>query len=570
MDTRGRFLEVNEAYCLMSGYARDELLRMRIADVEAALTPEEIEPRIREIIERGEDRFETRHRAKDGRIIDIEVSVKYLPREHGRFFAFVRDITERKRTEAALQESEEKFRGLFQGAAEGILVANIETMKFVYANPAVCRMLGYTEEELVKMGVSDIHPQQDLERVGAEFMAQIRGEKTLAPALPCLCKDGTTIYADVNASRLVVDGKDCNVGFFTDITARQLAEEALQIERDNLNAIFASAPVGMLLLDEETVIVGANAVVAAMVFRDPAEIISQRAGAGLGCTHSHDTARGCGYSPACPACQLRDSITKVLSSGTRVLGLEIQPTLLIGGREEHPWLRVSAEPVFLNGHKHVVVAIDNITERKRAEEALRASEQRSRIIAQSVADVIYEWDLKDKVDWYGDVDTLMGYPAGGFPRTLDGWAAALHPEDKERVWVTVESQLKGVAPFDVEYRIADKDGGWRWWSARGTVLRDEQCQPRRWIGAVTDITERKQTEEALRLYASELESAKTVQEENATELRQLVEDLGEAKRQAEAATQAKSEFLANMSHEIRTPMNGIMGMTEECGVPLGT
>jgi two-component system sensor histidine kinase/response regulator len=731
------------------------------------------------------------------------------------------DITERKQIEEALRQSEEQFRSFFQGAAEGILAASLETMQFVYANPAACRMLGYTEEELLHLGVSDVHPPEDLERVMAEFMAQTRGEETLASGLPCLRKDGTTIYADINASRLVVDGKDCSVGFFTDITARQRAEEALresrstlnlvldmvpqsifwkdlegrylgcnrvfavavglddparivgktdfdlpwpreeaeayraddravieknrpklhiieplqqadgtrllidtskvplcdvhgrpfallgvyediterkrieealQIERDNLNAIFASAPVGMLLLDEETVIVDANAAVTCMVLRDPGEIIQQRIGAGLGCIHSHETERGCGHTQACAACQLRDTITKVLSSGTRVHGLEFQPTLLIGDREEHPWLRVSVEPIFLHGRRHVVVAIDDITkrrlaeealrrsevkfrtlydstsdavmlldekgffdcnqaaleilgcasreelcskhladlsppeqpcgtdsltladqriatamergsnhfewmhkradtgetfpadvllntmeldgklviqavarditERKLAEEALRASEQRSRIIAQSVADVIYEWDLKDKIEWYGDVDSLMGYPAGGFPRTCDGWVAALHPEDQERVWLAIESQLKGAALFDAEYRIADKGGGWRWWSARGTVLRDEQGQPRRWIGAVTDITERKQAEEALRRYASELESAKAVQEENATRLRQLVEDLGKAKRQAEAATQAKSEFLANMSHEIRTPMNGVIGMTE--------
>jgi two-component system, sensor histidine kinase and response regulator len=469
------------------------------------------------------------------------------------------DIRVRRRREEALRGSEEKFRGLFQGAAEGILVSNFETQQFVYANPTVCRMLGYTEEELVHLGVSDIHPPQDLERVEAAFMAQVRGEKTLAPVLPCLRKDGTTIYADINASRLVVDGKDCNVGFFTDVTERKRIEEVLQIEKDNLNAIFASAPIGMLLLNEETVIVDANAEVAAMVFRDPADIINQRAGAGLGCKHTHETERGCGYSQACPACQLRDSITKVLSSGTRVHGLEIQPTLLIGGREEHPWLRVSAEPVFLNGHKHVVVAIDDITERKRAEEALRESEERFRAIFQTAEDSIF---IKDTTLQYTLVNPAM--------------ERLLARRAPELIGLT-EVELFGAEGIDhlqqVDRRVLAGEtiaeehtkpirGSPRTFHVVKVPMRDHAGKIIGLCGIARDITERKRAEEALRRYASELESAKAVQEENATRLRQLVKDLGEAKRQAEAATQAKSEFLANMSHEIRTPMNGIMGMTE--------
>jgi PAS domain S-box-containing protein len=89
--------------------------------------------------------------------------------------------------------------------------------------------------------------------------------------------------------------------------------------------------------------------------------------------------------------------------------------------------------------------------------------------------------------------------------------AALHPEDKERVWLAVESQLKGAAAFNVEYRIAEKGGGWRWWSAHGTVLRDEQGQPRRWIGAVSDITDRKRAEaEHVRLVTAIEQSAEAV------------------------------------------------------------
>jgi PAS domain S-box-containing protein len=140
----------------------------------------------------------------------------------------------------------------------------------------------------------------------------------------------------------------------------------------------------------------------------------------------------------------------------------------------------------------------DITDRVRMEEALRVSEDRSRIVTESITDVIYEWDLKESITWFGDVDGLIGYPAGIFPRTLDGWAAVLHPEDKERVWMAVEEQLKGAAQYDVEYRIQGNDGAWYWWSARGTVIKNERGEPSRWIGAVTDVTERKQAEEALK------------------------------------------------------------------------
>jgi PAS domain S-box-containing protein len=581
------------------------------------------------------------------------------------------DITERKRAEEALRESEEKFRGFFQGAAEGILVSNFETQKFVYANPAACRMSGYTEEELVHMGLGDLHPQQDLEGVVAGFMGQTRGEKTLAPAIPFLCKDGTTIYAEINASRLEVDGKDCCVAFLTDITARKQAEEARRESEERFRAIFEAAEDSIFIKDTTLQYTLVNPAMERVLGRRAPELIGltevelfgaegmdhlqqvdRRVLAGETIAEEHTKpARGrprtfhvvkvpmrdhagkiiglCGIArditerkqveaalieerhllhtlmdnvPDVIYFKDRESrFTRINKAHARIFGLN-DPAQAVGktdsdfftgehaqqayadeqeiirtgqpvlGKEEKEtwpdghvtWASTTKMPLRdTNGNILGTFGVSrDITEWKQAEEALRASEQRSRIIAESVADVIYEWDLKDKVDWYGDVDSLMGYPAGGFPRTLDGWVAALHPEDKERVWVTVESQLKGTARFDTEYRIADKDGGWRWWSARGTVLRNEQGQPRRWIGAVTDITERKRAEEALRLYALEMESAKTVQEENATKLRQLVEDLGEAKRQAEAATRAKSEFLANMSHEIRTPMNGILGMTE--------
>src|SRR5208337_3412490 len=88
------------------------------------------------------------------------------------------EITERKRAAAALRESEAKYHALFQASADGILIVDVETRMFRYANPAACRLLGYSEAELTSMGGGDMHPKDGLPWVVAEFEAQVRGDKT--------------------------------------------------------------------------------------------------------------------------------------------------------------------------------------------------------------------------------------------------------------------------------------------------------------------------------------------------------------------------------------------------------
>jgi diguanylate cyclase (GGDEF)-like protein/PAS domain S-box-containing protein len=166
---------------------------------------------------------------------------------------------------------------------------------------------------------------------------------------------------------------------FLDITERKRMEQALQTERDNLKAIFAASPVGMLLLDEDTVITDCNGVIARAVSRDPGQILRRRAGNGLGCIHSGETEGGCGFAPACQQCRLRQGIVQVLKGGTSLHGAEIHASLLINGEQRRPWLKVSAQPVVLNGRRHVVVAVDDITEHKALEEELRTAARLDRL-----------------------------------------------------------------------------------------------------------------------------------------------------------------------------------------------
>lgn len=145
----------------------------------------------------------------------------------------------------------------------------------------------------------------------------------------------------------------------------------------------------------------------------------------------------------------------------------------------------------------VYASCRDITNRKLIEAQLKKNEERFRITAENLTDGIYIWDIKEKLDWFGDIDGLMGYPPGGYPRTIEGWVSTIHPEDKVRVLDALEHHLKNKGPYYAEYRTRKNDGEFMWWSARGTALRDDNGEPYKMIGSVTDITERKHFEETL-------------------------------------------------------------------------
>jgi len=211
---------------------------------------------------------------KDGSTVWTETKVTYLPDAYGktvgisgvtrditlrkkmqkRLVEYTRELTGRnrqlrvetgrarraeeasKRAQEKLRESRQRYRALFEGAAEGILVTDIETKQFKYANPAICQMLGYNEEELKRMGVRNIHPKEDLDYVISEFEAQAPGEKTFSPSTPCLRKDGTTIYVDISTAKVPIDGREYNVGLFKDITRRRQAEKKMEEYAEELAA----------------------------------------------------------------------------------------------------------------------------------------------------------------------------------------------------------------------------------------------------------------------------------------------------------------------------------------------
>jgi len=182
---------------------------------------------------------------------------------------------------------------------------------------------------------------------------------------------------------------------------------------------------------------------------------------------------------------------------------------------KHPMLAICTYPLHKYGASEIIdiecahqysliqhkgeLALIGGAEHERAEENLRESEGILGIASQITSDVVYERDMQTgNATFYGDIDAHLGYEPGEYPRTMEGWREHVHPEDL--AWIENQSldQLEPGVPHSIEYRMRKKDGTYMTWWDRIIVIRDEETgKPLKFIGAATDITERKQVEETV-------------------------------------------------------------------------
>jgi signal transduction histidine kinase/FixJ family two-component response regulator/HPt (histidine-containing phosphotransfer) domain-containing protein len=199
------------------------------------------------------------------------------------------------------------------------------------------------------------------------------------------CRNGSIYMVTLTP----VSGTSYVNAYGLNITDRKKAEERLEQQHRNLESMFRAAPVGMLLVDEDIVIRQANDVTQKLVQKDVSQVTNARPGDGLNCIHSRDVSQGCGHAPACEQCRIRKSIESVFESGQSVQGIEVEAAFSIDGKPVSVWLEISADLVELDGKKHAIVAINNITDRKQAGEILKeakkqaeaASEAKSQFLA---------------------------------------------------------------------------------------------------------------------------------------------------------------------------------------------
>ena len=472
-------LDANEAAEELWGVGREEFLNMTIPSLSAE--PENTKNAIVGVMQSGGyDVACRRLKKRDGTEFIAEISANpFTLKGRPVVCSIVRDITERKKVEEALSKSEERLRAIFEGAAEGILVADVQTKRFKYANQAVCDLLGYSRDELCGLSVFDIHPRASLDHVIEAFQGQAAGEKVLASDVPCLRKDGTIIQTDIRTTPVEIDGMLCNVGFFSDITERKKAEEAASIERLRFKALGENSPFGLVVVAKDGAFQYVNPEFREMFGYELKDIPNGKEW----------------FRKAYPESEQRH---QAISAWVEDLaGAEfgkqrprVSTVTCKNGRQKIVHFR----PVQLQTGEHLMTCED-ITERWQAEENLRQSEEEFRRIIENLQDPFYRADMNGILTFLSPAsERVAGYkPEEGVGRPLTMFYA---DPDERQEFVKLIMEKGFVNDFIA--RLMHKDGHIVWVSTSARLYKDKHGHVAGVEGIARDITDRKKAEEALR------------------------------------------------------------------------
>jgi PAS domain S-box-containing protein len=365
LDLQGFFVDVNEAYCRMMGYSREELLSMRLSDVDVnEPSPELVIQHIQRILKSGSDSFETRHRRKDGRTLEVEVSATSLKLQEDYIFAFLRDITGRKQAEKILRESEERFRQLADNIREVFWMTDVVKSKMIYVSPAYEEIWGRTCKSLYaapQNWIKNLHPD-DCERVlESALTRQISGQYNEVYRI--VRPDGSIRWIQDRAFPIRDDsGKVYRiVGIAEDITRRKEAWDALGESEARKSAIMRVALDGIITIDHAGRIMELNSAAekifthnrAKLIGKDIMDIIPSSLRPWF-----QDGLANCFAGEKGPAIGSRIEMTALRTDGSQ-FSAEFTITQI----------KLEGQPTF-------AVYIRDITQRKRAEEELRSLPQR--------------------------------------------------------------------------------------------------------------------------------------------------------------------------------------------------
>lgn len=239
IDSKAQIVDVNKTACSMLGYTREELLHFTVFDIDPDFTADKWVTTWEKLKGNIKLAIETKHRTKDGRIIPVEIMANYLSFGGKELdCAFARDISERKRQEQALVESEANYRSLFDSSTDGIFILDLDG-NFIDANKTAYDRLGYSREEFLSLNIRELDHPSFIPQVPERFK-QIREHGVAVFESGHLRKDGSIMPVEVNSRLLEYKEKLVYFSVIRDITDRKRAEEALQASEERFRSLVES------------------------------------------------------------------------------------------------------------------------------------------------------------------------------------------------------------------------------------------------------------------------------------------------------------------------------------------
>ena len=368
------------------------------------------------------------------------------------------------------------FRDIFNASPIGIAVENLEGQP-LFVNPAFCSFLGFSEEELRNKHCVDFSPPEDAQKDWALFQQMRAGliehyqlEKRY------FRRDGSLVWGSLSISLLKSSPSPLVLAMVEDITDKKNAEEA----RFRHAAVIESS--------DDAIASGTLDGI----------IVSWNTGAQKIYGYTEAEAVGKPISMLVPP-ELPDEENKILEtlkSGDRIEHFETVRVTKTGKRIN---VSLTISPIKDSTGRTVGISgiARDITERKHAEEALRASEERLRLAQQAARIGTFEWNIQTGVNtWTPELEAMYGLPPGGFGGTQTAFENLVHVDDRAGVIKLVDAAMKSGQPTKGEWRVVWPDGSVHWLAANWQVLMDESGQPSRVIGVNIDVTERKLADEA--------------------------------------------------------------------------